>query len=453
MNPFRQGIARCSVAALGLMLGCAMPALAQETKAISATPTKCPDQIAAIAACYEDRDANGAFVLAALPKNWNGILIVFAHGGPALVPPASGYSQAGLANNAFAVRQGFGWVASSYRREGYGVRMAATDTDLARRYFIEHIAKPRLTVLHGASYGGIVAAKVLETYANDDGQPRAYDGAMMNSPLLAGATLGYEFRVDLRAVYQYYCKNLPTPDEPQYPLWMGVAPGSKMTLDDLDKKVNECTGVSAPADKRTEQQKRNLANILGVIKVPENLLIRHMQSSTLLFGGIATSITSGRNPFSNIGVRYRGSEDDERLNREVARFAADPSAVADLKWDGEALGIVRIPTITTHSINDPQVAVEQESIYRDAVTAAGNASRLVQTYTDEAAHTGQSARELSAVLDSLLLWIQEGKKPTAQTIAAKCSTYTFEGACRYHPEFEPKPYNTKFYTREGLARP
>jgi hypothetical protein len=441
---------------LGLALGAAAivggtQALAQPAKPAAATPTQCPEQIAAIAACFEDRDPNGGFIFAAMPKDWNGGLIVFAHGGPSLIPAVAGGSRSDLAKYAFGINQGFGWVASSYRRPGYGVRMAVSDTANAQRFFVENFGKPKRTILHGASYGGIVAAKFLETYGNDVTGAPAIDGAIMNSGLVAGTTIGYEFRVDLRAVYQYYCQNLPSPDEAQYPLWMGLAPGATLALADLEKRVDSCTGVSTPVAQRSEQQKKNLANIIGVVQVPENLLFRHMQSATVLFQGMVKDMTLGRNPFTNVGIRYRGSQDDERLNREIARFAADPSAATDIKWDGEPVGIVRIPTISTHSINDPQVAVEHQSVYRDRVVAAGNGDRLVQTYTDEPQHTGQSPREMTVMLDALMQWIDTGKKPNPQAIAAACPASKLDGPCRFQPDYEPKPYSSKFYTREVPA--
>ena len=71
-------------------------------------------------------------------------------------------------------------------------------------------------------------------------------------------------------------------------------------------------------------------------------------------------------------------------------------------------------------INDPQVLVEAQSAYREPSTAAGSGDRLVQAYTDERAHTGQSAPELAAALDALMRWIEKGVKPTAQSIAAGC---------------------------------
>src|SRR5438477_7360983 len=242
---------------LAFVVSCA-PVFAQQT---SPPPAACSKSIAEIAGCFAARQETGAYLLAALPKNWNGNLVVFAHGGPAIVSPTATYSQADLDKYSVAVKRGFAWVASTYRREGYGVRMAVEDTENARRFFVEHIGKPRRTILHGASYGGLVGAKLLETYARSADGAVNYDGGFLNSGLMAGAPLAYEFRADLRAIYQYYCNNLPRPEEPQYPLWTGIPAQSKMMLRDLQALVDECTGIGRPAEARSESQRQNLANI------------------------------------------------------------------------------------------------------------------------------------------------------------------------------------------------
>jgi pimeloyl-ACP methyl ester carboxylesterase len=422
-----------------------LPASAQEKAALPPT-TACPAAVAEIATCYSAKLESGAYLLAAMPKNWNGNLVVFAHGGPAVVPPTATTSQNDLAKYAFAVKAGYAWVASSYRREGFGVRFAAEDSEHARKYFVDRIGKPQRTVLQGASYGGLVGAKLVETYAKAADGSVNFDGALFNSGFVVGAAVGHDFRADLRAVYQYYCKNLPRPDEPQYPLWSGIPAASKMTLKDLEALVDECTGIAKPVAARTEQQKQNLANILGVMRFSERLLVRHMQAATFLFREIGERTTKGRNAFSNMDVQYKGSSDDVALNRDIARFAADPAAIAELKADGSPTGALPIPVLSIHSINDPQVAVEVQSAYRDVITAAGNGDRLVQAYTDEREHTGQSGPELAAALDTLVLWIEKGTKPTPQSIATRCEQLlmSYEGPCRYHPEFTPKPYNTRY---------
>ena len=137
------------------------PALAQGSAPVS-DPTECPKEVAAIATCYSAKHPSGAYLLAAIPNSWNGHLVVFAHGGPAVVPPTANTSKSDLAKYSIAVERGFGWVASSYRREGYGVQMAVEDTEHARQFFVERIRQPLRTVLHGASYGGLVGAKLIE---------------------------------------------------------------------------------------------------------------------------------------------------------------------------------------------------------------------------------------------------------------------------------------------------
>lgn len=190
------------------------PALAQDIKAPETAV--CPPAVRDIASCYTAKLETGAYLLAAVPKTWNGNLIVFAHGGPGPIAPSAAYSMGSLAKYAVAVKQGFGWIASTYRYLGFGVQQSADDTDEARQYFADHFGKPKHTIVHGASYGGLVGAMLIERKGAN------YDGAFFNSGMLAGAVTGYQFRADLRAVYQYYCKNLPKPGEAAYPLWMGL---------------------------------------------------------------------------------------------------------------------------------------------------------------------------------------------------------------------------------------
>jgi hypothetical protein len=442
----------------GFALGAVVSAIAASSAMAQDRPnaalpdtTPCPKAIADIATCYSAKQETGAYLLAAMPKNWNGSLIVFAHGGPAVVPPTASSSQGDLAKYSIGVKLGFAWIASSYRREGYGVQMAAQDTENARKFFIEHFAKPKRTILHGASYGGMVGAKLLESYTKNADGSANYDGAFFNSGAVGGSVLNYEFRADLGAVYQYYCRNLPRSDEAQYPIWMGMPAESKMSLKTLSTLIDECTGVSKPVDARSAAQKQNLANILGVMRIPENMLVRHMQSATFVFRDIAQGVAHGQSAFSNMNVRYTGSSDDAGLNRDILRFAADPTALAALKADGEPTGALIVPVISIHSMNDPQAAVEHQAAYRERVNAAGNGARLVQAYTDENVHTGQSDPEMAAALQALALWIDKGVKPTPQSIAAECGQLraSYQGPCRYHPDFEPKPYSTRFARGAG----
>jgi len=418
--------------ALALLLAVGSPAAAAQPAADS---FPCPQQIAALATCYSAKLPSGALVLAAVPKNWNQNLIVYAHGGPGPMPPTNDLNSRGLARYSIEVKLGYAWVGTTYRYLGFAVQQSADDTDEARQYFVDHFGKPKRTILHGASYGGLVGAMLIERYAKN------YDGAFFNSGMLAGAIVGYQFRADLRAVYQYYCKNLPRPDEKPYPIWMGLPSDSKLTLDELTARVDECTGVTKPAAARSELQKKNLANMLAVGGFRESVLIRHMQYGTFNFRDIA-KITQGKSPFSNRRSQYKGSDDDKALNAGVSRFDSDPAGVAALKKEAEPKAPLSIPVLAIHSINDPQVSVNAEAVYRDLAKATMSANRLVQAYTDESEHTAQSDAEIAAALDELTRWIETKSQPSPQSVAARCNAVTssFPGPCRYRPEFQPHGY-------------
>ena len=94
--------------------------------------------------------------------------------------------------------------------------------------------------------------------------------------------------------------------------------------------------------------------------------------------------------------------------------------------------------------------------YSYACTECDDRFDVVQAFTDERLHTGQSAPEIAASLDALMQWIEKGTKPTPQSIAEACEQIraSLDGPCRWHPEFSPKPYNTT-YARgavEAVAR-
>jgi pimeloyl-ACP methyl ester carboxylesterase len=400
--------------------------------------------------CYSGKDSNGAFYLVAKPKNWNGMLVVHAHGGPnPLGDERLSTSIEYLQRFSVIVQEGYAWAGSSFRRGGFGVRMAAEDSENVRRLFIQTFGQPKRTTIHGQSYGGAVAAKIAELYAlNADGSHN-YDAALLTSGLIAGGTRGYLSRADLRAVYQYYCRNHPRADEPQYPLWMGVPIDSKLTRADVEIRVNECTGIKLPASQRSEQQRQNLVNILGVIRIPERTLLGALAAATLPFQDIVQRRLGGRNPFSNVGIQYAGSTDDETLNRDVTRFQSDPQAVAELASDSDPTGAVSIPVLTMHAIDDPVVPVEVESIYRETLEKTGAGDHLVQTFTDEHVHPKLSTPQYAALLAALREWIETGRKPSPQSINDTCSGFSavYGELCLFAPAYQSKSFWSRVYPR------
>ena len=410
-------------------------------------PAPCPKDLPPGAQCWNGRDEHGAYYWIAKPRDWNGVLVVHTHGGPRTAAPKLESEVEDLDRFAIIVKRGFAMAASSYREGGYvGVATAAEDSEDLRRIYVAKFGKPRRTILHGQSWGGGVAAYMTEHYGAGEGKP--YDGTLLTSGLVAGNARAYDYRADLRAVYQFYCRNHPRPDEAQYPVWMGLPADSHMTTAELAKRVDECTGVKTPPEKRTEAQKRNLANILGVTRIVEKSLIGNMNWSTFLFRDIVRRL-GGRNPWSNVNVRYAGSDDDAALNKGVERFAADPEAAKKFDDDGRLTGRLPIPVLTMHAIDDPTVFVEQDSLYRKLVDGAGSSDRLVQTWTRESEHSYLSSPEYAALLDALMGWIDRGDKPTAPKVAALCDKLSpdYDGGCHFDVDYHPRPFEARVYPR------
>jgi alpha-beta hydrolase superfamily lysophospholipase len=420
-------------------------------------PRACPEGLPAASQCFTAADNLGGFYWMALPPGWNkdsDVLVVHAHGGPADTGAAKfERGEEDLKRWAITVRAGYAWVGHTYRRGGFGVTMAAEDTERARRFFVQHFGQPRRTLLHGQSYGGAVASRAAELYAMVDGpggkMRGPYDAVLLTNGVLGGSTRTYDFRLDLRAVYQYVCKNHPKADEPQYPLWQGLPMDSKLTRAELSARIDECTGVRRPAAQRSDAQKANLATIVNVIRIPEQSLVGHLNWATWLFRDLTQLRLGNRNPFGNTNVVYKGSADDAALNAGVFRYAADPAAVAELAKDGDPQGAVNMPVLTLHAIHDPTAFVELESAYRDVLTRAGTAQWLVQNYSDESEHSYLAEAQYPALFTALLDWVDREAKPTPQSIAQLCKGYeaAYASTCKLRPDYQSAPLVTRVAPR------
>jgi alpha-beta hydrolase superfamily lysophospholipase len=330
------------------------------------------------------------------------------------------------------VRHGYAWIGSTYRRGGYGVRMAAEDTDNSRKIFWSLYGRPDRTLLHGQSWGGNVAAKASELYIGSAESGWNYDGVLITNGIVSGGTRAYGFRADLRAVYQFYCANHPAADEPAYPVWQGLPLDSRMTRAELRRRIETCTGVDRPADRRTPDQAARLRDILAVTGVAEAQLVSHMTWATFLFQDMVLLRLDGRNPFDNSATVYSGSSDDAALNAGVQRFSADPEGVAMLAHDADLSGQITRPTLTLHALHDPTVSVAVEAIYAATVSAAGRSEWLVQVVTDESDHSKLSDASYMTALDALEGWIDRGLAPDPASFQARCGTnWVRQGPCLF----------------------
>ncbi len=394
-------------------------------------PIACPASAGPDTTCLSGRDDQGALYVMAMPKDWNRALIVHAHGGPRLGEPEVSESIEDLDRFSVMVRQGYAWVGSTYRRGGYGVRMAVDGVERSRQAFWSHYGRPDRTILHGQSWGGNVAAKTAELFALD-GEGRAnYDGVLLTNGVVNGGTRAYQFRADLRAVYQYVCRNHPSAQDGVYPVWQGLPPGVTLTRAELRRRVEACTGAGLSMRERTADQTRRLNDILTVTGIGEDELVAHLAWATFLFQDLVHERLEGLNPFDNSATVYAGSSDDAALNAGVERFAADPQAVARLAYDANLSGLIVAPTLSLHARNDPTVFHSAEADYAHTIANAGRAHLLVQATTDEAEHSRLEDASYLTALAALDSWLATGERPDPAAFQARCRETGAGDACRF----------------------
>lgn len=426
------------------------PCVAQTTDgslSIKPATAPCPASVAPGSRCLTGRDSAGAHYWLAVPPDWNGVLVVHAHGGPELGEAKAERASADLTRWSIWTRAGFAYAGSGFRQGGVQVRSAAEDTERVRQIFIAEVGTPKRTVLHGQSWGASVAARAAELFTRGTDGKAPFDAVLLTSGVLGGGTQSYNFRLDLRVVYQAVCANHPKPDEPPYPLWQGLPLDSTLTRAELATRIDACTGVRKKAADRSAEQQRNLKTLTDVIAIPESSLVGHMNWATWHFQDIVFKRTGGLNPFGNATVRYRGSPDDEALNAKVLRYQADAAARAALGEDTDPQGRIPVPVLTVHGIDDTVAFVELESHFRDTMTRGGSADRLVQTFTQDHEHSYLSDAQYVAAISALLDWVERGEKPSASSIAARCQTVDTRfdpgTGCRFRPEFAPRPLSAR----------
>ncbi len=446
-----RSIAWLALTVAAALAGCASPRSAHDTDIVTAAngiaPASCPAGVAPASRCWTGGDGHGATVWLAVPPGWEGTLVVHAHGGPELGPPKPERAEQDLKRWSIWTRAGYAYAGSGFRQGGVAVVSAAEDTERVRRIFVARFGAPRRTVLHGQSWGAGVAAKAAERF--DGGRP--YDAVLLTSGVLGGGAASYDFRLDLRVVYEAVCANHPLPGEPGYPLWQGLPRGSALDRAELGRRVDTCTGVDRKPEARSDEQKRRLATLLGVVRIPERSLKGHLAWATWHFQDIAFERLGGRDAFGNEGVRYAGSADDVALNAAVARYRVDPSARADFDVDAGLAGRILVPVLTLHAIDDPTAFVELESTFHDIMVGGGSVDRLVQVYTADHEHSYLADAEYVAAMRELLDWVERGGKPTPASIAARCAgldpAFDPGKGCRFLPGYRPAPLASRVPAR------
>ncbi len=353
-----------------------------------------------------------------VPDDWNGELVMWAHG----------YAGTGLELTvqnhplrAYLLANGFAWAASSYSRNDYDVKAGVADTHALTSLFNGIVSKPARTYLTGASMGGHVTAAAIEQY------PNAYDGAMPICGVLGDYEL-FDFFLDFNAAAQQLGTGSSTfPVDPATYLGITV-PAIKQAL----------SGAAWPAPITPAAQQ------LKTLTMLRSGGLRPTFDTAWLYWNSIPGIASGQRgnfmfdlglgdgtlpghpgvAVDNTDTVYQLDLDpalsatEAAFNQAIVRVAADPqgrrtSGMANIPV---VKGTPRIPVLTLHDLGDLFVPFAMEIDDARRVAANGASDLVVQRAIRGVGHCDFSAQELTRAFDDLIDWVQQGIKPEGDTV-------------------------------------
>lgn len=339
--------------------------------------------------CADGTTSGGAVTRICFPADWNGDLILYAHGyvrpdAPLAIPDdvIGGTPVEDLVN-----ATGYAYATTSYRANGL-VADVAVDDLVQLKELVRRTVRPdpaRIYIV-GVSEGALVAALAVE------GPLDPYAGALAACGPIGDFARQLDYFNDVRVVFDYY--------------FPGVIPGSP--IDPPDEVRVEWTGTYAPAVVAAvvgdPGAALELATVTGVPSGNSSVEgLGETIASILSYNVLGTAdaqLRLGGQPYDNEERVYQGSSDDSALNAAVARFGADPEARAQL-LRFETSGVPAAPISIIHTTGDPIVPFFHQPLFADKVAAQGQSELLERTDVDRFGHCAFTPSEILAAFGAL----------------------------------------------------
>jgi hypothetical protein len=383
---------------------------------------------------------NGAGYRIEVPENWNGSLVMWAHG----------YRGTGLELTVdnhplrdFLIANGFAWAASSYSKNSYDPAQGAKDTHALASFFNGEVGRPSRTYITGASMGGHITGIVAEQW------PHSYDGAMAICGVLGDYEL-FDFFLDFNLAAQtlsgvgkvypfaadYLSVTVPATKA-------GLGPAFPFALYATGQNFKTLVELRSGGDRPVFDQGFLFWN--GVVP------------GDFLFGLGVGDGTLPRQPgvaVQNSDVVYQLDTDpvlsleEHAFNAAIQRVTADRQArhINGLSNVPPTTGDLRIPMLTMHTLGDLFVPFLMEQEYARRVAAHGASDLLVQRATRDFGHCSFTPIELVTAFTDLVGWVEAGAKPAGDNVLDPAVVSDPNYGCTFTDKTSPR-----FWDQAGLG--
>ncbi len=338
-----------------------------------------------------------------VPANWNGELVLYAHGfrggGLELTvsnPPIRRY----------LIDNGFAWAASSYATNGYDVTQGVKDThDLGKR-FNGLVGNPSRVYFTGTSMGGHITGVAIEQY------PNAYDGAMPMCGVMGDNTLFDYFIENHLAAHALADLDVPFPFPADYSTT--IVPQLRTLF------------FGGPLPTSLTPLGQQWAGVVENLSGGD----RPMFEQAFAFAGTNANFLLSQGVGSQPGTRTNVervyqidndpalSADEVALNATIRRLDLDPQARRKQGLAGvpAIAGSFRIPVLSMHTLGDLFVPFSMEQIYTRRANANGVGDLLVTRAIRDINHCGFNTVEMERGFADLVNWVSNGVTPAGDDI-------------------------------------
>jgi pimeloyl-ACP methyl ester carboxylesterase len=322
-----------------------------------------------------------------MPENWNGDLVLYAHGyrdpGPVDLRDQDNLGAIRERLNAAGYAVGY----SSFAENGFAVKDGMQRTSQLRGIFVSHFQPPRRTMLMGHSLGGLVALGLAEQF------PTHYDGALVMCGITGGSQATVDYIAHIRVLFDFF-----------YP---GVLPGHLLELpagtgaEDVQNRAIAAMTATLPGGSPASLQGAiAIAALMEELGKPVPFIGSagpdvHVQT---LVGSIVYALsfhargfadlmerTNGGSPFDNSATRYASPVLPDALvtavNAGVQRYTTTPGAAAYLQRHYEPTGALQKRVVTLNNGFDPIAASFHGKRLRERVEDRGRGHLLVERRT------------------------------------------------------------------------
>lgn len=363
-----------------------------------------------------------------VPANWNGTLLVYAHGYTEELPPPYAAPGEGDGEN-LLLSMGYAIAGTANRNAGWAVKEGIQNTLALTNFFKGHVGYPNRIILWGFSMGSVITLKSIEKY------PGIYDGAIAGCAVGAGTPLNFDLTLGLSLAYDV-AFGWPSS-------WGSVGD----VRDDLDFNSEVLPVLTSQYGDPANLGKFEFIRLVCDLPMDGFYLPPHYWFFTDMF--YATQVRS------ELEQRAHGPV-AQNLDHVYSLTSEDIAYLGGLGVDASALltqmntrrnieaslparkyveryseftGDLKRPVITIHTRVDGLVREANESIYQELVNGAGKGDLLVQVFTDTVGHCIFTPDQLLHTVVAMESWLDTGLKPEPP--------YFFPAALGFIPGFVP----------------